>query len=81
MCIGSKPSIPAPPPPPPAPTPAPPTPVPPSESGVGAAVEQRQARRAAANVSTGGRRSTVLTSGLGLTTSASSGARKTLLGQ
>jgi len=74
MCIGGAPSTPPVPPAPEAPPPAP-TPQDPRVT------QARQVRRQQAALGTGGRQSTILTSALGLTTSATSGARKTLLGQ
>lgn len=71
MCIGGgTPSA------PPPPKPLPPSPQPQDP----ATISNRETRRAQANLAAGGRQSTVLTGGLGLTTPAT-GARKTLLGQ
>jgi len=71
MCIGGSPRIPAPPPPPP--PPPPPTPQDPNVAA--ARIRDRQVAALAS-----GRGSTVLTSGIGLTTEAESRAKKTLLG-
>jgi len=74
MCFFSAPvpSFPAPPPPPPAPPP-PPTPLDPAVTAA-----RTKDRRLAALAQ--GRTSTILTSGLGLTTEPSAGAKKQLLG-
>jgi hypothetical protein len=76
MCFFSAPKIPSipPPPPPPPPPPAPPTPIDPAVTA--ARTKDRQVAALAQ-----GRGSTVLTSGLGLTTEPSASAKKKLLGE
>jgi hypothetical protein len=76
MCGGRSAPAPAPPPPPPAPPPIP-SPV---RNEQGAALSKSASQRAALAAGGGTQASTILTGGLGLTGSARSRAKKTLLG-